>query len=333
MKKVFSYLVILTLVLGFTCGAHAKNFELKLTTIATEKDPWGQLLMREAKAIEKNTNGTVKVTVFLAGKLGTGIDTIKQVARGRIDMGAFQLTDAASMVKELALLGTPYLFDSSEQRDCVLDEHLAAHLDKMFQKKGLKLIHYLYAGTSSVASTIPIYTPADAKDVKIRSNQASASIYMWKTVGASPVPLPMVEFPAALQTGLVKGGPIVPVYYLALGFNKVAPHYTLTEHFQNTGFIIMNLKKWNRLSKEQQKQIMDSVEPAEGFRKQIRGMEAAMVKKYEEAGGPVHRLTPEQKQQWLDVLVPGQKEIVDMVGGNAAELWDVIRKAKASCGK
>jgi len=333
MKKTLSILISLTLLLLVSGEVFAKNFNLKQASMATAKDPWGQHAIRLAKAVEKGTKGTIKITLFLGSRLGAELDVIKQVARGRIDMGGFTLAGAASMVPELALVGTPFLFESYKQNDCVLDSHLTPLFDEMFAKKGLKLIGYTDTGSYSVFAKKPIITPADAKGVKLRINQSKFSVLMWQSVGANPIPLPMSEFPAALQTGLVKGGDLSPTFYVFMGLPKLAPYLTLTQHTRQPGFYLMGLKLWNRFSKTQQRQFMASLEPIAGFRNQIRGLEDLMVQKYKKAGGPVHVLTPEQKQLWLDAVVPNQSKIVDMVGRNSARVWEVIQKGKTACGR
>jgi len=333
MKKELSLILSLIIALIIVNGAFAENFNLKISSMATAKDPWGQHILRMSEAVEKATNGTIKITPFLGSKLGAELDVIKQVARGRIDMGAFALAGASSMIRELALLGTPFLFDTAKQCDCVLDNHLAKLFDEMFKKKGLKLIGYNETGTFSMFSKEPIIIPADAKNWKLRINQSKFSILMWQSVGANPVPLPMSEFPAAIQTGMVNGGDLNPIFYLSFGFNKLAPHLTLTQHSRQPGFYLINLKTWNRFSETQREQFMSSLESIAGFRKQIRGLEAMMAEKYEKAGGPVHHLTPEQKQMWLDVVVPNHEKMIDMVGGKSAMVWEVIQKGKAACGR
>ncbi|MBT7889185.1 MAG: TRAP transporter substrate-binding protein [Deltaproteobacteria bacterium] len=333
MKKVLSVMISLLFVLIASNGAFAKNFNLKFSTMSSKKDPWGQQVLRIAKAVEKNTNGSVKVTPYMSSKLGAELDVIKQVARGRIDMGGFALAGASSIIPELALLGTPFMFDSNQQYDCVLDNHLAPLFEEMFRKKGLKLIAYSETGTYSTFSTKPIRTPADVKSWKLRINQSKFSVLMWQSVGANPVPLPFSEFHAAIQTGMVNGGDLTPTFYVFMGFPKLAPYLTLTEHSRQPGFILMSLKAWNRFSSAQQKQFMDSQEPISGLRKQIRGLDTMMAAKYEKAGGPVHHLTPEELQQWLDAVVPQQQKIVDMVGGQSERVWAMIQDGKASCKK
>jgi len=176
-------------------------------------------------------------------------------------------------------------------------------------------------------------TPADVKSWKLRINQSKFSVLMWQSVGANPVPLPFSEFHAAIQTGMVNGGDLTPTFYVFMGFPKLAPYLTLTEHSRQPGFILMSLKAWNRFSSAQQKQFMDSQEPISGLRKQIRGLDTMMAAKYEKAGGPVHHLTPEERQQWEDAVIPQQQKIVEMVGGQSERVWAMIQDGKASCKK
>ena len=333
MKKALSIITGLSLILIFACAAHAKNFVLKHSSITTAKDPWGQSIIEAAKKIEKTTNGTVKLKLYMGGSLGAGNDVIRQVARGRIDMGGFTVQSAAGYVPELSVLQAPFLFDSAGERDCVLDNHIGPLLDEMFIKKGLKLLQYSYAGTNQLSSKKPIITPSDIKNVKFRASNGKHSIFFLKSVGAQAVPLPWSDTAAALQTGMVKGTEVSPPSYFFLGYVKLPPHYTLTSHIWNPGFYLINLRTWNKMSSSQQNAMVSSLEPAASFRKKIRGMEAYLIGKYQKEGGPVHRLTAEQKQQWKDMVQPHYGKLVDEVGGRSQEFWNLIQKGKVSCSK
>jgi TRAP-type C4-dicarboxylate transport system substrate-binding protein len=247
-------------------------------------------------------------------------------------MGAFTLAGASSVAPEIALLSTPFLFDSVAERDCVLDNHMAPLLDDLFQAKGLKMLQYSYAGTIGVASKTPILSPSDAEGVKMRSNEAKHSIMMWEATGASVVPLSIVDTPSALQTGLADGTPFSPIFFLATGINKLAPHYTWTQHEMQAGFYLVNLKAWNALSEEQQGAITTSPVPTAEFRAKIRGMEQAMLAKYIEANGPVHEMSAAQRQEWADAVSPYYTALVDDLGADAHSVWDLLISGKAACG-
>src|SRR5262245_13324292 len=101
-----------------------KPIEFRYTSGAPPKTPWEMQINRFVADLDKESNGTMKLVPFINAQLGNEQDTMQQVARGRIDSGGFSLTAAALLAPELAVLNFPFLFASSAEQDCVLDNHL-----------------------------------------------------------------------------------------------------------------------------------------------------------------------------------------------------------------
>ena len=313
---------------------NAKSFNWKLTTSSTDKDPWGKSIQQFIKKVEGDTKGTVKITPYWGNKLGGGNVTLKQIQRGRIEMGGIHATHVETLIPESSLLTAPFIFTSFEERDCVIDNYAKTYFDEELQKIGLKVLSTLYGGTFGIASVMPVKLPSDLRNVKMRSQLAKNSILFFKSIGASPVPLDFPDFATSVQTGMIKGGGgLGPVYYIYLGFPKLMPYFVYTQHQYTYAFILMNLKSWNQLDKSQQGQIIAALPDANKFREMMRGMEASMLEKYIKQGGHGTFLTPDERQQWIDMVVPNHEKLISQTGGRAQELWDIIQKGKRACKK
>lgn len=328
--KIKNLILISSILLGTTTTASAA-FELKYSSSAPANTPW----VTHSEAIRdqaaKNSNGEIKINLFNGGQLGDELTVIKQVARGRIDFGGFSMTAAATMVPELALMGVPFLWDSYEQLDCAMDNHLAAVYEPLFKNKGLQFIQWNELGWINVFGKKPLLSPADLNGYKMRAAPAKYSANFLKGMGANGIVLPFAETPAALQTGMIDGGTLPAVTFVAAGIGKLAPHLTLSRHVHQSGMLLMSTKTWNKLGAEGQQQLTNSLAPVSGLRAQVRGMGDFLVNKYKEAGGPVHELSAEQRQQWKDAVIPSRQALVDSIGGNAKQIWPQILAAKQAC--
>ncbi|MBT3437092.1 MAG: TRAP transporter substrate-binding protein DctP [Oceanospirillaceae bacterium] len=305
--------------------------EMKYASAAPANTPWVKHseLMRDT--VSANSEDAIQISLFNGGQLGDEITVIKQVARGRIDIGGFSMTAAATMVPEMALMGVPYMWDSYEQLDCAMDQHLSSVFEPLFEKKGLKLLQWNELGWTNTLAKKPMLSPSDFDGYKIRAAPAKYSASYLDGMGANGVVLPFAETPAALQTGMVDGATLSTVTFVAAGFGKLAPHYTLSRHSHQSGAILMSTKIWNALSSDEQTQFTDGLAPVTTLRAQVRGMGAFLLNKYKEAGGPVYEQTPEQRAQWKAVVLPGRDALVASIGGDAATIWPQIEAAKQAC--
>ena len=62
-------------------------------------------------------------------------------------MGSFTANSVALQVPEIALLQLPFFFDSQQQRDCVLDNHVQKHTVEALAKKNLVFIGWGEVGS------------------------------------------------------------------------------------------------------------------------------------------------------------------------------------------
>lgn len=332
--KTFLTFGLASLTLAYTAAAHsAVEFDLRFASAAPEGTPWVKHAEALRDNVAVNSENQVAITLFNNAQLGKEIDAIKQVARGRIDMGAFSMSGVSSIIPELSLTLAPYLWDSYEQVDCALDNHLGQVLEPYLEKKNLKLLQWNELGYSNMFGSQPILSPTDASDLKMRVSIAPAASNFYDAIGINGIYIPFSETPSALQTGLVEGGSMQSILYVAAGFGKVSPHYTLTRHAHEAGMILINLDLWKRMGDDFQQVFVDSLAPQASLRAGLRGMDSYLVGQFKQAGGQVYELTDEQLALWKTKGASKHHELVEDIGGNADELWKQIQIAKSACSK
>ena len=107
-------------------SASVQATELRLSMAPPPNSPWGAIAQKFVDKVAELSGGELTVKAFMGSKLGGEQDIIKQIARGRVDMGVMSNTAVSLVVPEFGLLASPYAFDSPEQFDCVADNHLLA---------------------------------------------------------------------------------------------------------------------------------------------------------------------------------------------------------------
>jgi len=330
MFKLFCTMVLVMFVFTATSFAAAK-IEIKVATIAPTGTPWMAHLEKWRDNLLAATNGNIEIKIFPGGQLGTALDTAKQVMRGRLSVAAVPGASLAELFPPFSLMSTPFLFDKAETIDCIYDTKLAAEFNALLKKKGLINLQWQETGWVYIYAQDDLSDVAVAKGYKARVADQPMSRLLWSSVSAAGIELPYVETPAALQTGMVRGGESAAISYFAFGLVKIAPHLMLTKHMHQAGSIVMNLKQWNKFSPDQQKAIKDALPDINEMRAGLRGLSQKMIDNYKAKGGPVHELTAAQRSAWKKKVEPNWPEFVKGLGPEAEALWPKILEAKKAC--
>lgn len=322
--------IALSGLLGGSAIAQQK-LEFKFVSAAPPKTPWEAQINRFRDDIAKDSGGAVTMVPYINSVLGSEQDTILQVQSGRLESGGFSITAGAQIVKEIALLAAPYLWDSDKQVDCAYDKYLFTEYQKLFEKRGLVLTQWSEVGWVNVYGKKPITLPADVKGYKVRMAPANSSKVFWQALGANGVPLGVPDVNPSLQTGLVDGGDYPNLTYVATGTGKLAPYLTITQHQHQGGIVVFNKKWWDGLPKATRDELVKVSTPPTQLRIEVRRVQDAMLKLHEKGGGTLIHLTPEQLDAWRKATAPAQAALVKDIGGEAPRLWQIILKAKKEC--
>jgi len=307
------------------------KIEIKVATIAPNGTPWTAHLEKWRDNLLKASDGNIEIKIFPSGQLGNEFDVLKQVKRGRITSAGFSAAPLNASFPELTLMGTPFLFDKVETHDCIYDTQLNKEFSAVLENAGLKVLQWQDGGSVNIYAKDDLTDPVSAKGYKIRVALHPISRILWSSAGANGIELPYVETPAALQTGMVKGGESAALSYFAFGLSKIAPHLMLTNHYHQAGAILINLNQWNKYTSDQQKTIEDALPNINEMRQSVRGAGKALITKFIAEGGQVHELTAQQRAAWKKLVEPNWPKFVKELGPKAEAMWPKILEAKKAC--
>lgn len=304
---------------------------LRLHSPAPPNTPWVAHLEKFADAVAETSNGAVKIELYPGSQLGPDSETIRQVARGRIDMGFFPATSITGMFPELDVLSAAYLWDSYEQADCAFDTRLEPAVAQIVEAKGMKVLQFGEIGFGHIVSKTPRVSLEDMADFKARSTGSASEKAFWDTLGSSSVSMSFAEWPSAMQTGLVEGGTQATIAYVAAGIGKIAPHMTRTAHLHVPAMLLVSSKVWDELGQDGQAAIMDGMVPAGELRSQVRGLEGKLEQMHVGAGGTIHEQSEEQRAEWVAAVEAQRSELLAGMGASTQAFWTELEAAKAAC--
>lgn len=314
-------------------AAHAEGeLTLRIATVAPPGTPWSELLKKFRKSVEKESEGKLKVKVYLGGSKGDEQSAVRQVYKGSIEAAGVSTGAVSTMVSAVDCLELPYLFDSPEEADKVLDA-VRGDLDALLATKGLKLIMYSENGYRSFGGPKFFKTPDDLKAVKMRSQESSVHVETYRALGASPVPISVGEVQSSLQTNVVQGFDNTPLFTQAAGWNQAVTHFTVSDHIYQPALILVNKAWYDALPPELRTIIETQAAKLEGRgRKLVRALNPVLIDNLTKGDHPlqVYTHTAAEKEAFKKatrgVWTKRYEALKDDADGR--KFFDAVMKAK-----
>lgn len=308
--------------------AHAADaeFTMKIATVAPDNTPWSELLKMYKKAVEKESGGKIKVKVYLGGTLGDENETVLMAKRGQIQAIGVSTGALASQIPDLNVIEIPYLFKSADDADYIVDKVLGPEFDSIFQEYGFVLGFWSENGFRQFGTKDKfVKVPGDLKGKKMRSQEASIHLDMWKAFGAQPKAIATTEVLTALQNGTVDGFDQALLFAVAASWHTTVKYFTISNHIYQPAIISFNKDWFDTLPADLQKVVVDEGRKIQAKgRKAIRKMNAKLVQGLKDEGLEVYELSAKEKKVFEEAAAPVRKNFRNSAGKRAAGLLDKV---------
>lgn len=290
MKKILTGILMLLLTgcILVGCGgskAADGQVELKLGHIQSENDLWQKGAEKFKEEVEKKSNGTMKITIYPNSTLGGDRDLAEGMLMGTVDF-ALIAGVLGNFDKSISLLELPYLFDNHEQYDRVVNGEIGKKIsENVLKNSGIRILNWWDRGPRQVTSNKPINTLDDIQGLKIRVPEIPAMVATWRVMGASPTPMAWSEVYTSLQQNVIDAQEN-PVPFIYGGrIQEVQKYIALTEHKYEYVTLAMSDKKWQQLTPEQQKIILEAAQAATEYENKLVVEQSGKMLKEMEDGG------------------------------------------------
>ena len=244
-------LVGIALAVGWLLVQPASARTFRAADNQIEGYPTVQALQFMDRLVRERTGGRHRIQVFHSRQLGEEKDTVEQTRVGAIDINRVNVTPLAQIAPLAQVLTLPFLFDSQEHLDRVLQSEIGQEILESFRPAGLVGLTFYDSGARSLYNAVrPINTPADVRGLTIRVQQSEVMDDLVRALGGKPVTLSYGQVLAALQMKLVDGAENNWPSYVSTGHSSAAPYLALTEHVRAPEIVVMAAKAWDGLSAE-----------------------------------------------------------------------------------
>lgn len=321
---------LLTALFLFVSLNVSANISIKFGTIAPAGTPWADSLEQIKNRVAQESGNKIKIKTFMGGQLGGELEIMQKIRRGNIEGGGLTCAAMASIVPELDLLEVPFLFESSEEADFILDNYLLEPFTKLLEAKGFVLVTWAENGWRSIGhKTKLIKSPSDLKAVKIRSQESKVHLGFWKKIQASPVAIAIPEVLPALQTGVVEAFDNTPLFTLAAEWQTAIKFYSVTNHIYQPGAVIYSKKFWDKLNANDKKTLMGPGNAqAKDFRVSVRKLGESLLDVLKESGVTTYNLSASEKEAFKKASSGLAEQAVKDIGGESSKIYALILEGK-----
>lgn len=228
-----------------------KTFNLKLGHNMAEDHAVHIEMAAFADAVKEKSGGTINITIFPNGTLGSETDMISQIQNGALDMAKVSASTLGNFSKLYNAYSVPYVFDDKDHYYAVMDSDITQNIFDSTEKDGFVGLTWLDSGSRSFYTVkTPIRKPEDLKGLKIRTMDSQMAIDMMGNLGGSATVMGYSDIYTGLQQGVIDGAENNVTALRDHG--EVAKFYSFDEHTRIPDVIVLSAKVWNEMTPEQQ---------------------------------------------------------------------------------
>lgn len=270
--KLFNLKTLATLVAGFTMMTSSSMAEISLRFgyEAPRSDSQHIAAKKFNELLGEKTNGEIKLKLFPDSTLGNAQSMISGVRGGTIDLEMSGSPNFTGLEPKLNVIDIPFIFKNREHVYKVLDGEIGQGLLKDLEAQGLKGLAFWDVGFRAFSnSKHPVTKPDDIKGLKVRTNQNPMYIEAFKLLGGNPVPMPLAELYTALETRAVDAQEHPIGIFWSSKLYEVQKYLSLTNHGYTPLIVVVNKAKFDALSPELQKAVLESAKEAGQFQRDL----------------------------------------------------------------
>jgi TRAP-type transport system periplasmic protein len=258
-RRAFGVLIVC---LGVSALVQADTF-IKIATVAPDSSIWTRTLREMADGWKRGTAG--RITTRVQTGTTTDEDTIvRHIRSGSVfQAGQISAIALAHVDEAFSLFGIPMFFRSQEELVFVLQK-IGPDLERRLEAKGLKVVHWGYAGWVHIFSRKPILTPDDLKKVRLFTSAGDARMQtMYRQNGFNPTPGTSAQMLSSLMTGMIDAMPATPLAVQMFRWHEHAPYMMDLGFAPLIGATVIGVDTWRRIPEGDQKVILDEGKKAE----------------------------------------------------------------------
>lgn len=294
-------LFILLLLLLPTLQSHATT--LKIATLLPDGTRWMNMLRSGAEELERRTEGRVKLRFYPGGVMGNDNSVLRKIRVGQLHGGALTAGGLAAVYPDIQIYSLPFLFRSFAEVDYIrerIDPKLVAGL----KQAGFISYGFSEGGFAYLMSQLPLESVEQLLQRKIWTPEGDQiSLNAFRSIGVSPVPLPLTDVLTGLQTGLIDTVGSSPSGAIALQWHTRIKHVADIPLIYLYGTLVIRERALDRLSSGDREILREVME--DRFRQinqQNRSDNRGALQALQQRGIQFHRPMDGERASWQRLI-------------------------------
>jgi tripartite ATP-independent transporter DctP family solute receptor len=265
------------------------QFILKIGISTNDQDPRAIAALQFAKEIEEKTGGNLKADLYHSGQLGGDGALIEALAldSGTVDIIISDASNFSTYVPKMGISALPFLFGNFETAWKFMDSDIEAEVEQELISHNIRVLaHYDNGFRCVTTGSRVVKTPADMRNMLIRTPENPVIMASMRALGANPQPLAFSELYMALKQGTydAQENPVPVIYNNKL--YEVQKNLSLTNHIYSGMCFAIGENIWNKLSDSQKQIVAAAAKTSEGTNRAMnKQMTEDFLSKLESEGG------------------------------------------------
>ncbi len=333
-KQVASTALATVLAAGLGSAALAQEVTLKMHQfLPPQANVPKQILVPWAERVEEASDGRIEIEHYPSMQLGgKPPELVSQVIDGVADIIWVVAGYTPGRFPQAEVFELPFIMSNAEDTSRAYWEFAEKNMfDKDF--KDMKILGVWVHGPGVIHSDKPVNEISDLNGMKVRGPTRIITNLL-KTLGATPVGMPVPAMPEALSKGVIDAGVIPWEVTTALKIPELVENHTTfgDEALYTTAFIFaMNKQKYESLPQEL-KDAIDSQSGADFSALAGKTMAAAdgpAREIAEEMGNNIIDLPPEKVANWKEAAKPVEKQWIEDMTEKGFDGQALVDEARA----
>ena len=283
----------------------------------TDRHPKGIAATLLAERVNEEMNGTACMEVFPNSTLYDDNQVLEAMLQGDVQLAAPSLSKFEAFTKQFRIFDLPFMFKNIDAVDEFQLSATGQAMKDSMQRRGLQGLSFWHNGMKIMSANVPLVLPTDANGLKFRVQASDVLKAQMAAIGGSPQPMAFSEVYGALQTGVVDGQENTWSNIYGKKFFEVQDGSTATNHGIIDYLLVTSTEWLDGLDADVRDQFLTIV----GEVTQLRNAESTRINAearaaVEAAGGVVRDLSPEQRQAWVDAMMPVWAQFEGDVGAD-----------------
>ena len=281
----------------------------------TDKHPKGIAASLLAERVNTEMNGKACMEVFPNSTLYNDDQVLEAMLQGDVQLAAPSLSKFETFTKVFRIFDLPFMFKNISAVDQFQNSETGQAMKSSMVKRGLQGLAFWHNGMKQMSAKKALTLPTDAAGLKFRVQPSDVIKAQMEAIGVSPQAMAFSEVYGALQQGVVDGQENTWSNIYGQKFFEVQDGTTETNHGIIDYMVVASVDWLDSLDAGTRDQFLTILtEVTESRNAAVGEVDAQARQAILDAGGVIRELSAEQRQAWVDAMMPVWSKFVGDVG-------------------